>query len=59
MLVHVTTETHHHAGHADIIRELIDGVVGLRGPGSNLWVPEGGSWTEHHDRVEEAARRFR
>lgn len=30
VLVHVIAETHRHAGHADIVRELIDGAVGRR-----------------------------
>ena len=29
ILVHMTAETQRHAGHADIVRELIDGTVGL------------------------------
>jgi hypothetical protein len=33
VLVHVTAETHRHAGHSDIVRELIDGVVGMSRPG--------------------------
>jgi hypothetical protein len=43
ILVHVATETHRHAGHADIVRELIDGAVGLRlgndnmAPGDEAW----------------------
>ncbi|MFR9727453.1 DinB family protein [Streptomyces sp. MS19] len=55
-LVHVTTEIHRHAGHADIVRELIDGAAGLRPDADNL--PDGGAdwWTAHHDRVERAAR---
>ncbi|MFQ4149616.1 DUF664 domain-containing protein [Arthrobacter sp. LAPM80] len=28
ILVHEITETHRHAGHADLARELIDGAVG-------------------------------
>ncbi|WP_219813284.1 DUF664 domain-containing protein, partial [Rathayibacter sp. AY1A3] len=28
ILVHITAETHRHAGHADIVRELIDGRAG-------------------------------
>jgi len=28
IMAHVTAETHRHAGHADIVRELIDGSVG-------------------------------
>jgi hypothetical protein len=43
ILVHLATETHRHAGHADIVRELIDGAVGLRlgndnmAPGDEAW----------------------
>lgn len=36
ILVHVTTETHRHAGHADILREVIDGSVGLRAENDNM-----------------------
>ncbi|GAA0222008.1 hypothetical protein GCM10009539_03980 [Cryptosporangium japonicum] len=58
VLVHVTAETHRHAGHADIVRELIDGQVGRRGPGDNL--PEGDQawWSEYRERLETAARSF-
>ena len=43
ILVHVATETHRRAGHADIVRELIDGAVGSRlgndniAPGDEAW----------------------
>ncbi|HEX4251595.1 MAG TPA: DinB family protein [Pseudonocardia sp.] len=30
ILVHMISETHRHAGHADIVRELVDGAVGAR-----------------------------
>ncbi len=36
ILVHVVAETHRHAGHADIVRELIDGTVGLRKDNDNV-----------------------
>lgn len=36
ILVHVTAELARHAGHADILREQIDGAVGMRGSGDNL-----------------------
>ena len=36
ILVHVIAETARHAGHADIVRELIDGEAGLRDGLSNL-----------------------
>ena len=34
--VHVIAETNRHAGHADIVRETIDGATGLRADNSNL-----------------------
>ena len=40
-IVHQTTETHRHAGQADIVRELIDGAAGLRAENSNLLVGDG------------------
>lgn len=55
ILVHITTETHRHAGHADIVRELVDGTAGLRADHDNLWVTDEG-WATHTERVEQAAR---
>jgi len=58
MLVHVATETHHHAGHADILREMIDGAAGFLVQSSNL--PEDGyDWTGHVAKIEAAAATFR
>ena len=56
ILVHVATETHRHAGHADIIRELIDGAVGSRAESTNLPALDRQAWADHHARVEAAAR---
>jgi uncharacterized damage-inducible protein DinB len=36
IIVHVTADLDRHAGHADILREQIDGAVGLRRPGDNI-----------------------
>jgi uncharacterized damage-inducible protein DinB len=36
IIVHVTCDLARHAGHADILREGIDGAVGWRSPGDNL-----------------------
>jgi hypothetical protein len=56
ILVRVTTETARHAGHADIVRELIDGEAGWTPAQSNL-PPDDEPWREpHHDRVAQAAR---
>ncbi len=57
VLVHVTAETNRHAGHADIVRELIDGNVGHREGNDNM--AGGGQtwWREYRDHLESIARR--
>jgi len=55
LLVHMTTETHRHAGHADILRELIDGQVGVR-RGGNV---DPTDWAAHRERLEQVAQGFR
>jgi uncharacterized damage-inducible protein DinB len=57
LLVHVIQETARHAGHADIIREYIDGAAGLREGVSNM-PPEAGpaAWEQHRDKLERIAR---
>jgi uncharacterized damage-inducible protein DinB len=56
ILVHVIAETHRHAGHADLVRELIDGEVGLRADNGNL--PDGDAvwWLDYRERLEQIAR---
>ncbi len=56
VLVHVTAETQRHAGHADIVRELIDGSAGLLEGHDNLPSVDPVWWAAHRDRVEAAAR---
>lgn len=56
ILVHVIAETDRHAGHADIVRELIDGNAGLRAGNENLPWDEQTAWETHHRRLENAAR---
>jgi Protein of unknown function (DUF664) len=56
VLVRVATETARHAGHADIVRELIDGAVGWTPTRPNLPPSDQAEWQAHHDRVERAAR---
>jgi uncharacterized damage-inducible protein DinB len=56
MLVHVATETSRHAGHADIVRELIDGSAGLTPENTNLPDGDKASWQAHRDRVERVAQ---
>ena len=57
VLVHVTAETQRHAGHADIVRELIDGSAGLLEGHDNLASGDPLWWSAHRERVEAAARR--
>jgi hypothetical protein len=56
ILIHMIAETNRHAGHADIVRELIDGTAGLRKDNDNL--PEGDQawWDGYRSRLEQAAR---
>ena len=56
ILVHVIAETNRHAGHADIVRELIDGSAGLRAGSTNRPAGDDTWWEGHRDRVERAAR---
>jgi uncharacterized damage-inducible protein DinB len=56
ILVHVIAETNRHAGHADIVRELIDGAVGLRDGNDNM-APGGQEWWEkYRSRLERVAQ---
>ncbi len=56
ILVHMIAETDRHAGHADIVRELIDGAAGVRPDNDNLPSLDQPSWAAYHDRLEQAAR---
>jgi Protein of unknown function (DUF664) len=56
VLVHVIAETHRHAGHADLVRELIDGTVGLRRDNDNMPPVDEAWWADYHSRLERAAR---
>jgi uncharacterized damage-inducible protein DinB len=56
ILVHVIAETGRHAGHADIVRELIDGSAGLRRDVDNMAPGDQSWWRAYYDRVERAAR---
>jgi uncharacterized damage-inducible protein DinB len=56
IIVHMIAETNRHAGHADVVRELIDGAVGLRQVRSNLPEENEAWWQEYRERLERAAR---
>lgn len=55
ILVHMLAETNRHAGHADIVRELVDGAVGMRTDVTNLPGEDAAWWAEYRARVEQAA----
>jgi len=56
ILVHVIAETDRHAGHADIVRELIDGTVGLRQDNDNMAPGDAAWWEGYRERLERVAR---
>ena len=55
ILVHMISETHRHAGHADLVRELIDGSVGHRPDVANMADGPPEWWSDYRARVEHAA----
>lgn len=55
-IVHVLAELHRHAGHADLIRERIDGAAGLLPGNDNLPDLDQDAWRAHHERLKHVAR---
>jgi len=58
MLVHVLSETSRHAGHADIVREHLDGAAGWSPTLSQVVVRDAAAWERYRARIEAAARSF-
>jgi hypothetical protein len=56
ILVHMIAETHRHAGHADIVRELVDGAAGLRVASTNLPEVDTSWWAGYRAKLEDVAR---
>jgi uncharacterized damage-inducible protein DinB len=56
ILIHMIAETERHAGHADIVRELIDGAAGLSAGSPNLPAGDQAWWADYRNRVEQGAR---
>ena len=56
VLVHVIADLTRHAGHADILREQLDGAAGMRVASTNL--PDGVDWPAYVARLEAVADRF-
>ncbi len=59
ILVHVTVETARHAGHADILRELVDGASGQYAGDPNVPGQSPEEWAAYRARLQDAADRFR
>ena len=59
VLVHMTAETHRHAGHADIVRELIDGAAGMLARTDNLAPGDADWWAGYRAELERVAAGFR
>ncbi|KUN99708.1 DinB family protein [Streptomyces caeruleatus] len=56
LMVRVIADSQRHAGHADILRELIDGSVGYGEGKESLPQGDGAWWENHRRRLESAAR---
>jgi hypothetical protein len=56
VLVHILTETSRHAGHADILREQLDGTVGIDGTGAGQQGRDATFWADRRAQIERAAR---
>ncbi|WP_204008486.1 DinB family protein [Virgisporangium aurantiacum] len=56
ILVHMIAETNRHCGHADLVRELIDGAAGINSQNSNLPDVDATWWQAYYDRLESTAR---
>ena len=56
ILVHVLNETSRHAGHADILREQLDGAVGTNAESAALHGRDATFWENHCAKVERAAK---
>lgn len=54
-LVRVTADTQRHAGHADIVRELIDGAVGTNEGNASMAPGDAAWWEDYRSRLERVA----
>ncbi|MFD5558008.1 DinB family protein [Streptomyces sp. NPDC127068] len=55
-VVRVIADTHRHAGHADILREHLDGAVGMNEGNDSMPPGDAAWWENHRSRLERAAR---
>jgi uncharacterized damage-inducible protein DinB len=55
VLAHLIAETHRHVGHADIVRELVDGAVGEQRDNTFLPPVDEAWWQDYRNRLERVA----
>ena len=55
VLVHLVIETNRHAGHADILREQIDGKTGFGAEDTHPLIVDTAFWADRFARIEQAA----
>ncbi|MGW1774796.1 DinB family protein [Streptomyces sp. NPDC002104] len=55
-VVRIISDAHRHAGHADILRELLDGTTGMQPSNPGLPDTDPAWWEAHRARLEQAAR---
>ena len=55
-VVRVIADTHRHAGQADIVRELIDGAVGMNEGNTSIPSKDPAWWEDYRNRLESAAK---
>lgn len=55
VIVHVLNETNRHAGHADVLRERIDGTVGTNPDTAARYNQGTAFWAAHRAKIEDAA----
>jgi hypothetical protein len=56
IMVHILTETNRHAGHADILREQLDGKTGVAAWDADPEEHDAASWEEKCAKIERAAQ---
>jgi uncharacterized damage-inducible protein DinB len=58
IVIHMIAETDRHAGQADIVREMIDGAVGLRQDNDNMAPGDATWWETYRKRLQQVAEGF-
>jgi len=56
IMVHLLSDTTRHAGHADILREQLDGAVGMNAQSAALHGRDSAFWQARYATIEQAAR---